>query len=255
MERNGMSKIQVIFTMVVLIALVGWFVSIRTKHVPAPAPTPEPTDVASVDWPSLEVKKETLTDSNQYYSIDAAYPVTKDPRISDAIKSFINDQITQFKSDTAWAMDPSIESASEGTLSLTIDYTEQKATRADNYVFDISTYTGGAHGLAISHTFSYDKNGKLINLADLFTNGLAGLKTVAPFVQGEITKKNISDPQWIKDGAVATAENYQSFVISDEGITFIFDAYQVAPYAAGTQKILVPVSVFKTIANPDLFSK
>lgn len=251
-----MPKIQIIFTMIILIALVGWFVVVRTKHVPVvetPAAVTQP--VGETEWPSLETKKQTISDSNQYYSIDAAYPATKDPRISSSMKAFIDDQITQFKSDTSWAIDPATSSAAEGSLSLGINYTEQKSTRADNYIFDISTYTGGAHGLEVNKTFSYDKNGKLINLADLFTNGEAGLKTIAPFVQSEITKKNISDPDWIKDGAAATAENYQSFVIADDGITFIFDAYQVAPYAAGTQKILVPVSVFKSIANPDLFAK
>ncbi len=254
--QTKLSATQIIFSVLVVIALVGWFVINRTKHVPAPVATaPETILPTGTQWPSVEVKKETFSDSNQYYTIDAAYPLTADPRISDGLKSFIDDQIAQFKSDTSWATDPSISSASEGTLSLSIDYKEQKSKNADVYIFSISTYTGGAHGLQFTRTFNYDQNGKVVALAELFTNGEKGLETIAPFVQKAITAKKISDADWIKDGTAPTLENYQSFVISDEGVTFIFDAYQVAPYAAGTQSILVPITAFKSIANPQIFTK
>jgi hypothetical protein len=244
------STFSIILTVIAVIG-IGWVVftykdrqanPINTTGEVAPSPT--------ASWPSVEVDKRTISDENQYYTIDVTYPVTKDVAINDKFKAFVEDQIAQFKEDTAWVLDPAIESAAEATLSLTIDYREERSTHADNYIFTISTYTGGAHGLQITKTFAFDAVGTSIMQGDLFANPDTGLKAVATFVQKEIEKKKISDAEWIKDGAGATPDNYQSFIISDAGVTFIFDPYQVAPYAAGTQNILVPFTVFK--ANPKL---
>lgn len=247
------SKNYIILTIIIVAALV-WFFWYSKQHPPADT-TQEPTATTPTGalWQSVEVSKETISEENQYYNITVTYPVTKDERINAQFKTFAEDQVAIFKDDTSWAMDPSIDSASEGSLSLDVDYREDRSTNADTYIFSIVTYTGGAHGLQVTRTFAFDQNGKAIGINDLFTNGEKGLETIAPFVQKEITKKNISDAAWVKDGTAATVENYQNFVIGDTGVTFIFDPYQVAPYAAGTQSILVPTSVFKGIANPAIF--
>lgn len=242
------SKFSIILTIIAVI-IIGWVVFTH-QNPTGPVVIDPNTQPVTVSWPSVEVDKKTISDENQYYTIDVTYPVTKDVAINDKFKAFAEDQIVQFKEDTAWVMDPAIESAAEGTLSLTIDYREERSTHADNYIFTISTYTGGAHGLQITKTFAFDAVGTPIMQSDLFANPDTGLKAVAAFVQKEIEKKKISDAEWIKDGAGATPDNYQSFIISDAGVTFIFDPYQVAPYAAGTQNILVPFTVFK--ASPKL---
>lgn len=250
------SKSHIIITVLAIVAIIGFFLY-RVYKGPAPVVTDLPAETTPADttWGATEVKKESINESNQYYSIDAVYPVTKDPNIAQTLKAFVTDQIAQFKEDTSWAMDPATSSAAEGSLSLDINYREQKTAHVQTYIFSIVTYTGGAHGLQVTRTFAYTEKGEALAVTALFTNGQKGLETVAKFVQAEITKKNISDAEWIKDGAAPTLENYQSFIVGDDGITFVFDAYQVAPYAAGTQNILVPNSVFKSFANPALFSK
>jgi hypothetical protein len=253
MEQHRPTHTQLIITLIGLVLIAGaiWYVN-KGQRVTNPAPVS--TDTTS-QWPSKEITKQTISEENQYYTISAAYPQTGSDRITRELQAFVEDQIAQFKSDTAWVTDPSLDSAAAGSLSLSVDYREVVSSYADTYVFTVSTYTGGAHGLQVTRTFAYDKLGTPIALNTLFANPDTGLAKVAAFVQGELTKKDISDPQWIKDGAAATAENYQSFIISDEGVTFVFDPYQVAPYAAGTQNILVPFAVFKPLANPELFGK
>jgi hypothetical protein len=249
------SKTHIALTAIAII-IIAWLVMTHRTNAPVSVtPTPAATTPIDKVWPSVEVKKEKITDANQYYNIDAAYPVTNDTRISDQFKSFVDDQIAQFKDDTSWATDPSIDSAAENSLSLDIDYIENKSAHVDTYVFSIVTYTGGAHGLQVTRTFAFDANGKALKLADVFTNGEQGLKTIAPFVQKEITKKGISDAKWIADGAAPNADNYQNFIVGDDGVTFVFDPYQVAAYAEGIQNILVPLSIFRGIANPELFSR
>ncbi len=247
------SVISILITIVV-VGLVVWLVMVGKHRTPDPAAVPSPSDqVAS--WPSLQVRKEILRQDNQYYAITAEYPVTRDARTSDILKAFVEDQIAQFIEDTSWVMDPSIDSSSRGVLSLDITYQETIATRANTYVFTIASYTGGAHGLQATRTYAFNEKGEVITLEKLFTNGAKGLETIATFVERELVKKNISDASWIAEGTRPVTDNYQNFVIIDNGVTFIFDAYQVAPYSAGTQSILVPTSAFKGIANPELFAK
>jgi hypothetical protein len=247
------SKSHIIITVAVVLCIT---MGVVFRKAAAPVVTiPEPVVTVQDLWPSREVKKETIAESNQYYSIDVSYPSTKDVRLSDHFKTFAQEQVAQFKDDTSWVTDPSIGSAAEGALSLDVTYQETKSAWADTYAFNIVTYTGGAHGLQVTKTFAFDQHGKALGLGDLFSNETKGLTEVALFVQKEITKKNISDATWIAEGAAAKAENYQSFIIGDTGVTFVFDAYQVAPYSAGTQSILVPFSVFKNLANPALFTQ
>ena len=42
------------------------------------------------------------------------------------------------------------------------------------------------------------------------------------------------------DGALPKPENYQTFVVGADSVTFIFQEYQVAPYAAGPQEVSLP---------------
>jgi len=55
----------------------------------------------------------------------------------------------------------------------------------------------------------------------------------------------------IESGAAASAKNYQSWTISKKGLGIDFDSYQVAPYAAGPQHVLIPYSAVKDIIKPD----
>lgn len=202
-----------------------------------------------VEWPSEQIRTETVTDMSKGYEINAVYPVTKSETITSVFRNFVNDQIASFKTDTDVAQLP------EGYRAVTLDitYEQFKNEAADTYVFLSYSDTGGAHGLSATTTFSFSKTGQRIEVADLFTNGVRGLGPVADYVQKELLKGEFADKAWIAEGAAPQKENYRNFIIAPEGVTFIFDQYQVAPYAAGVQKVLVPLSVFKTVANPEIF--
>jgi hypothetical protein len=122
--------------------------------------------------------------------------------------------------------------------------------------FDVgSYYQGAAHPNSYSHVVNYDlKNGKPIKLADLFKPGAKYLQAISAFCIAELKKqsseKGLLDDQ-IKEGAAPTAKNYQSWTISKRGLGINFDAYQVGPYAAGPQFVLVPYSALKDLIKPD----
>jgi hypothetical protein len=56
---------------------------------------------------------------------------------------------------------------------------------------------------------------------------------------------------WIQRGAGPDIANYDSWTITKKGLGINFDSYQVAPYAAGPQYVVVPYSTLKDIVKPD----
>lgn len=207
-------------------------------------------ETPAVEWPSQQIKKETIKESNKNFEITAYYPVTQDEAITAYMRDFVQDQVDSFKQSVM-----PTEELPEGYPAATFDisYEERKSSRADNYLFTIYSDTGGAHGLTASQTFSFTKSGERIAIEDLFTNGTKGLGVIADYVKTELMKRDFADQKWISEGTAPTADNYLSFIIEDSGITFIFDPYQVAAYASGTQTVSVPTAVFAKIANPELF--
>ena len=55
----------------------------------------------------------------------------------------------------------------------------------------------------------------------------------------------------IESGAGPTAKNYDSWTITKKGLGITFDAYQVGPYVAGPQYVLVPYSALKELVEPN----
>ena len=55
----------------------------------------------------------------------------------------------------------------------------------------------------------------------------------------------------IQSGAAPLAKNYQSWILTKKGLGITFDAYQVGPYAAGPQFVMVPYAALKDVVNPE----
>ncbi len=258
MRHSPPSKTILVVIVLLALAVIGIvFYLHRGTSGLAVHPVPETVVLPTPgQWPSTVLRDQTVTDNSNYYTVSAAYPVTNDTVINNYFQSFVNDSIAQFKDDISWAA-PTPGSAAPSTppaLSLSIKYTEHKTVRADNFVFSTTTYTDGAHGLESTKTFSFSPTGQQVAVASLFSNGLDGLKTIAPYVKAQLVHSPGADATMIDAGTAPTVDNYQSFTIEDDGIIFIFDPYQVAPYAVGQQSVRVPLSVFSDIASKDIFT-
>ncbi len=202
------------------------------------------------EWPSEQLRREAINDNSRGYEIVGYYPVTRSAGITAIMRDFVVGQIETFKKDTSAGGE-----LPEGYRAMTLDisYEQRRSAQADNYIFTIYSDTGGAHGLEATKTFSFTKIGEEIAVKDLFTNGIQGLSAIADDVKADLMKRDFADSAWITEGSAPLESNYQNFIVEDEGVTFIFDAYQVAPYAAGKQFVTIPLSAFRTIANPELF--
>ena len=109
-------------------------------------------------------------------------------------------------------------------------------------LFTVYTFTGGAHGMTTSHSVIYDTDsGALLALEDLFTPETDILALLQPLVRemldAQLGEMALSD--FIEPGT-DSLDSFRTFTLGSEGVTFVFDPYAVAPYAAGTQQVLVP---------------
>jgi Protein of unknown function (DUF3298)/Deacetylase PdaC len=135
---------------------------------------------------------------------------------------------------------------------------------ADNDLVSVnfleSNFTGGAHPNYNYFTITYDlKNGRELKLSELFKPGAKYLETVSAYAIKDLQSRKMPDSNenmglaqdtWV-EGAAPKGENYQRWNVTKKGLMFTFDPYQVGPYAAGSQFVIVPYARLKDIAKPD----
>lgn len=135
---------------------------------------------------------------------------------------------------------------------------------ADNNLISVSflegNFAGGVHPNYNYFTITYDlKNGREIKLSELFKPGAKYLQAVSAYATKDLQGRKMPDSDEnmglaqdiFAEGATAKAENYRNWNITKKGLMFTFDPYQVGPYAAGSQTVIVPYSQLKEIAKAD----
>src|SRR5215207_9803013 len=215
-----------------------------------------------VDLVSKQIKE---SNKKLMYEISAVYPQLtggNNPnfeKFNQAARTSVTKKVAGFKKDMAGEQGE--EPRPEGSMGsdLSVSYTVNLAQ--DDLVsikFDVgSYYQGAAHPNSYSEVLSFDlKNGKQLKLSDLFKPGAKYLQAISAYCIGELKKQmkapdGTVDNESIQSGAAPTAKNYQSWNITQRGLGINFDAYQVGPYAAGPQFVLVPYSNLKDLINPD----
>jgi len=101
------------------------------------------------------------------------------------------------------------------------------------------------------------KNEKVLKLADLFKPGSNYLQTLSAFSikdlkrQAKANADSMLDDQTVESGAGPEAKNFRSWTITKKGLAITFDAYQVGPYAAGPQSVMVPYATLKDVIEPN----
>lgn len=126
----------------------------------------------------------------------------------------------------------------------------------------IYTFTGGAHGNTSLIPLNFDlSTGTEILLADLrsfnraestiqkadwqawlvWLDKLSDRAYDLLLVELNKIEDFTPDLEWVKNGVSPTEENFRTFTIKDNKITFTFSQYQVVPYAYGMPSITIPL--------------
>ncbi|HVU11911.1 MAG TPA: DUF3298 domain-containing protein [Phototrophicaceae bacterium] len=141
-------------------------------------------------------------------------------------------------------------------LQITYD-TAQHSDTVMTLILTIYQFQGGAHGSTALLPFNFDlKNNKVLTLDDIFTSTPDAIKLIEPIVQSTVkTALGDMNVQDMLDAGTGTdPNNYQYFSLDADSITFYFQQYQVAPYAAGIQKVTIPFSQLTSVLKPGIAS-
>jgi hypothetical protein len=178
------------------------------------------------------------------------------------VKSRVTKDLADFKKQMSSLSAEDLKMLPKGVnnyleISYSIEY-------ADNDLISVnfleSNFTGGVHPNYNYFTITYDlKSGKELKLPELFKPGANYLQTVSAYAIQDLQSRKMPDSDenmglaqdLFEDGAKPLAENYERWNITKKGLMFTFDPYQVGPYAAGSQTVIVPYAKLKEIAKPD----
>jgi len=211
----------------------------------------------------LVAKQIKESNKKLMYEIDARYPQLtggSNPnfeKFNSVVRAPVMKEVAGFKKATA--PEEGEEPRPEGSMGSDLNVSYEVALAQDDLIsvgFSIgSYYQGAAHPNTVSDVVNYDlKNGKPLKLADLFKPGAKYLQAIANYCIADLKKqakdKGLLDEE-IQNGAGPNAKNYQNWTITRKGLGINFDAYQVGPYAAGPQYVLVPYSSLKDAINPE----
>lgn len=246
-----------------VLGLTLWYMATHE----APAPYGTPVELAATTAQPLP--PQVFEEHGQYYDIETTYPgetVLKesageeaDRKALRAMESFVDETIADFKKqgnfDNLTPEDIQLMGLSEDRKeALTINYEERSGNATVTYVFTLFLDTLGAHPNTFYRTFTFDRvTGGELKIQDLFLPKSDYLKRLSAIAEFELSKslKDVTDIDYIRQGVTADALNFQSFAIEGPDLILIFPPYQVAPYAAGTQTVTVPLSQFKDILKPE----
>lgn len=124
-----------------------------------------------------------------------------------------------------------------------------------NMEFTLEAFTGGAHGMYLDYFYTLDKEtGKQLTLKDLLAQGFeTKLNTL---VDMSFRKEKGIGPDEPLTGEKGTLfenkiEFNENFQITDDGITFIYNQYEIAPYSTGVIKVPVTFEAMGQMIPPD----
>jgi len=246
---------------VFLILLLPFIFACGVNNTPTPTiptesslPTLLPTDPSSEN--SFEISELNQSSNEPAYTITAQIPSLSDsngPHINEfnlLLNQTVMDAVNQFTNDVRALPSPSPVSTASFFNSQFSVIGQQGGFWSVK--FNVSTYyAGAAHPGDYSITMNYDlEKGNEISLEDLFIPGSNYLEAISEYCKAELATRDIAFDS-SSTGADPLPENYTRWNVSVDGLVITFDEYQVAPYAAGPQVVVIPFNELMPIVNQD----
>ena len=216
-------------------------VNTATQTLPIPSPTPEPTLTPEIEPAVLRSKSYSEQSADGGFIVLLQYPYIE-AGLSEGFAEFnqqvegivfgeletFRKQIDEQSLTPAESVGPSsflsayeVANATQGILSLRLNF--------DQYA------SGAAHPYPYTVTLTYDfEKQKALSLADLFLPDSEYLQRLSDLALADLSQREWFDSA---QGLAPLEQNYPNWLLTEDGLTIIFDVYQVAPYAAGPQLV------------------
>ena len=224
-----MKRIVGYILILVVLSGIAYALYVFVPRVPTlrtgPAPAATSTEVT--------VQEKVITESTDAYKIDAHYPQFGIVSVDEKVQAAVEKALTEFR---AYPRNPRDSATPQNELVSSYNSVYIGSDVA-SVALSISEYTGGAHGNTVIIGVNVDRaTNKGISLDDALA--LIG-KTLPQVAEASLVqlRATLGGDLMFPEGANATAENYSTFLVSQDRVTFVFNNYQVAPYAAGQQQV------------------
>ncbi|KQC01228.1 DUF3298 and DUF4163 domain-containing protein [Pedobacter sp. Hv1] len=232
---------------------------------------------------SGDAKVDTLTYKYDSVKVYSKYVIKEDKNTDTAkasikypifenkdLNTYINRQVLDYFSKEDQAVSSYQDIVNSFIKGYDSFYTENKDThqwwflqidikvlrQTSNYIamqYMHSDYAGGAHGITNISYINYNpKTNQPITLDSLID---ASQKPKLLSIAEGIFRKNeklsatapLADKYFFDKGIFALAQN---FYVSDKGLVFLYNPYEIKAYVFGTTELIVPFSALKEIAKP-----
>ncbi len=166
--------------------------------------------------------------------------------VENAINEYINEYIEEYKTLE--------EDLKGGDLTLLVgasynydNIIESKLTYKDQNILSLSNnsyiYTGGAHGMNSQYNVVYDqRDDKIITLSDVFDE--SSYADLGELIVSQVTSdKGYSDQAKLYDEGFFSIDEIfptENFSVNTDGITWVYNPYEVAAYSAGQTSVFIP---------------
>lgn len=179
----------------------------------------------------LSIINKTILDSLTYSIISNSKPNSLQEIIDQFIQAY-SDVIKDF--EVSEKEDAAYINVWEMERKISVDYNKQGLLCLNLIDYE---FTGGAHGLTTFNFINFSsQNGDLLLVKNVFKN--EALTEMNKLADDKFRTANGMEPNqsYIENGffiKTKTLELNNNFAISDTGITFVFNPYEIAPYSEG----------------------
>lgn len=213
----------------------------------------------------IKTKKNQEQNVTPRFVITAEYPEVKgladkdhEKMINMEITQWVLIRLTEFRKDVVTL---AVDAATlDQPSSAFITYAVKTQTpRFLGLLWHAEIYTAGAaHPSHQQSTMTYDlATGNRLTLADVFAPRANYLKLLSDFSAAELKMELAKNGvELFPEGVRPVAENFRNFLLTPQGLLIIFAEYQVAPYVAGSQQVLIPTATLQSVlaANSPLLN-
>ncbi len=208
----------------------------------------------------LKNNSDTFKESTDWYEVSIEYP-KDNQKVRDEVFQMWEDfakenQLKDFKNyeEAKKALQLNAEGAK---YVFNAKYKLVHSAKTISYVYEVYTFTGGAHGATNIHPITFNEELQYLSAERILPNDLLPKVSAlcyddimkqkkARYAGGGSTNKDIEDMlkdnSWLLEGTNPLRYNYSNVWYDGDDMVISFGQYQVGPYVEGTYEVHIPMS-------------